>query len=158
LVLGGAALAKLLPGRLPLLLACAGLLAPQLAHFNGYIRDVPRVSDYHSTRALYSLSAYLSTVGDARPVALDWGLSHPVLVASGGKVSPQEDFDDPRRFVNLRPGALAICFWKPAAVHDVLQGCDRLLRDPAFVLGEIRKFPDPPDAPVYAAIPVLDVR
>ncbi|MFI5361365.1 MAG: hypothetical protein ACHQ49_05295 [Elusimicrobiota bacterium] len=156
LVLGGVALAKLLPGRLPLGLACAALLAPQVAHFNDYIVAIARVPDYHSTRGFYSLSAFLSTAGVARPVALDWGLSHPLLVASGGKVSPRDDFDDPRP--SLMPGGTAICYWKPAAVHDVLRGCDRLLLDRSFVVGEIRRFPDPPDVPVFAAIRVLDVR
>ena len=155
LLLAGVALAKLLPRRLPLLLACALLLIPQVRHFNLYIEGMAFATDEHSPRALSSLSSFLTAAGVARPTALDWGISYPLLVASGGKVAPEEDFDDDA-LSSLAPGSTAICYW--TAAPPGLQGCGRLLRSDAFVLGETRKFPDAPDAPVYAAIRVLGKR
>ena len=155
LLLAGVALAKLIPRRLPLLLACALLLTPQVMHFNGYIEGMASATDDHSPRALSSLSAFLTAAGVARPTALDWGISNPLLVASGGKVAPDEDYDD-KALRSLAPGSTAVCYW--TAAPPGIQGCGRLLRSDAFVLGEVRKFPDAPDAPVYAAIQVLGKR
>jgi 4-amino-4-deoxy-L-arabinose transferase-like glycosyltransferase len=154
LVLAGIALATLVPARLPLLAACALLAIPQWGHYDAYLRDAAQAADMRSPRALSSLSAYLSSTEIAHPVALDWGISYPLLVASGGKVDALEDDD----LSLLRPGSEAICFWRPAKPSEVVRGCGRLLSDKAFVVGEIRKFPEPAEEPVYAAIRVRDVR
>ena len=156
LLLSGVALAKLIPGRLPLLLATALLALPQLRHFSAAMRDAAQSTDQRSPRALSSLSEFLSTAGITRPMTMDWGLSNPLLVASGGEVAPRNDLQDPPRF--LKAGGMAVCLWKPAVLRPNRQGCDRLLRNRAFILGEIRKFPAAPERPVYAAIPVLGVR
>ena len=156
LTLSGIALARLIPGRLPLLLACALLLLPQLKQFNMYMDAMAQGTNEGSPRALYSLSAFLSTAGIARPTALDWDLSYPLVVASGGKVAPQDDFSEPPP--SLRAGDTAICFWKPSGTNPIIKGCGRLLNDASFTLGEIRKFPDAPEPPVYAAIRVRGVK
>ena len=158
LLLGGVALATLIPGRLPLLLACLLLLLPQLEHFNSYLQSNAQATDERSSRALASLSEFLSTEGSARPVvALDLGLGPRLFVASGGKVAAENDFI-PDRPHSLKPGSMAICLWEPPAPFKPRLGCGRLLRDSSFVLGEIRKFPAAPDPPVYAAITVLGIR
>jgi 4-amino-4-deoxy-L-arabinose transferase-like glycosyltransferase len=147
LVLAGAALAKLVPGRLPLLLACALAAIPQLRHFHDYLEDNAHAVDFRSAGALRALSDYLAASGIAQPVTLDWGISHPLFVVSGGKVDPEEGYNEP--LSALRPGGTALCY---------VPGCARLLKEPSLVLGEIRRFPEAPGTPVYAAIRIRGVR
>jgi 4-amino-4-deoxy-L-arabinose transferase-like glycosyltransferase len=158
LVLSGVALARLIPERIPLLLACLLLLLPQLVDFNAYVKGMGNRTDYHSPHALASLSAYLSKAGIIHPMALDWGLSYPLFIASEGEIVPRDDWDDPPHL--LMPGSVAICYWNPSSWHEDRQnseGCDRLLNNHSFVFGEIHKIPEAPAATVYAVIPIRSV-
>jgi 4-amino-4-deoxy-L-arabinose transferase-like glycosyltransferase len=157
LVLAGVALARLCSGRGRALLACLLLAAVQLRHYRVYLDCARNADGALSPSALASLAAYLTSAKIARPVAIDWGIDSPLFVASAGMIEPRRI----RRSAfphELRSGDTVLCLWEPPFNDDSRRGCARVLDDPSVVVGDIRKFVDSRDAPVYAAVTVRDVR